>query len=141
MKQAKVIYNKGFYIGDEVKYIEEMPLYLISKGIVRLAVDSGLAYYKKGKTEKDLIIGTIDIEKEYRKRSAIITNIDELEELNEFEKINVYDSIGMWLHEQDLFYNSEEYISLFFIQSLSYIKIFLLKYIQLQNFITTEKLS
>lgn len=114
MKQAKVIYNKGFYIGDEVKYIDEMPLYLISKGIVRIAVDSGLAYYKKGKTEKDLITGTIDIKKEYRKCSAIITNIDELEELNEFEKINVYDSIGIWLHEQDLFYNSEEYISLFF---------------------------
>lgn len=114
MKQARVIYNKGFYIGDEVKYIEETPLYLISQGIVRLAVDSGLAYYKRGKTENDLIVGTIDIEKEYRKRSATITNIDELEELNEFEKINIYDSIGMWLHEEDLFYNKEEYISLFF---------------------------
>ena len=50
MKQAKVIYNKGFYIGDEVRYIEEIPLYLISKGIVRIAVDGGLAYYKKGDT-------------------------------------------------------------------------------------------
>ena len=33
-----------------------MPLYLISKGIVRLAVDIGLAYYKKGKTEEYLIV-------------------------------------------------------------------------------------
>ena len=114
MKQAKVIYNKGFYIGDEVRYIEEIPLYLISKGIVRIAVDGGLAYYKKGDTEKELTIGTIDIEKEYRKRSAKITNVNEIEDLNEFEKINVYDSIGIWLHEEDLFYNKEGYISLFF---------------------------
>lgn len=114
MKQAKVIYNKGFYIGDEVKYIEEMPLYLISKGIVRIAVDDGLAYYKKGDTEKDLTIGTIDIEKEYRKRSAKITNVNEIDDLTEFEKINIYDSIGIWLHEEDLFYNKEGYISLFF---------------------------
>lgn len=114
MKQAKVIYNKGFYIGDEVKYIEETPLYLISKGIVRIAVDDGLTYYKKGDTEKDLTIGTIVIEKEYRKRSAKITNVNEIDDLNEFEKINVYDSIGIWLHEEDLFYNKEGYISLFF---------------------------
>ena len=85
MKQAKVIYNKGFYIGDEVKYIEETPLYLISKGIVRIAVDGGLAYYKKGDTEKDLTIGTIDIEKEYRKRSAKITNVNEIDDLSEKE--------------------------------------------------------
>lgn len=114
MKRAKVIYNKGFYIGDEVKYIEETPLYLITKGIVRIAVDGGLAYYKKCDTEKDLTICTIDIEKEYRKRSAKITNVNEIDDLNEFEKINIYNSIGIWLHEEDLFYNKEGYISLFF---------------------------
>ncbi len=115
MKKAKVTYNKGFYIGDEIKYIEELPLYLISKGIVRLAIDSGLAYYKKGKKEGTLDIGTINITKEFRKRAAKITNMNELEGLNEFEKINIYDSIGMWLHEEEFFYEKERYISLFFL--------------------------
>lgn len=114
MKKAKVVYNKGFYIGNEIEYIEELPLYLVTKGIVRLAVDSGLAYYKKGEKEDTLNVGTINVTKEFRKKAAQITNMNELEGLNEFEKINIYDSIGMWIHEEEFFYENEGYISLFF---------------------------